>query len=68
MWKDLLLMKFENGFRILNNTDPDDKFFVIDDVPKLNFYQIWQLLAYISTNRPTGVLISDRGSLVLVYC
>jgi hypothetical protein len=43
-------------------------FFVIDDVPKLNVYQIWQLLAYISTNRPTGVLISDRGSLVLVYC
>ena len=32
MWKDLLLMKFANGFRILNNTDPDDKFFVIDDV------------------------------------
>tara|TARA_R110002153_G_scaffold264417_1_gene426322 strand:+ start:1307 stop:1489 length:183 start_codon:yes stop_codon:yes gene_type:complete len=32
MWKDLLLMKFANGFRILNNTDPEDKFFVIDDV------------------------------------
>lgn len=32
MWKDLILVKFKNGFRILNNTDPDDKFFVIDDV------------------------------------
>ena len=35
LWKDLLLMKFENGFRVLNNKDPEDKFFVIDDV-KLN--------------------------------
>jgi hypothetical protein len=25
-------MKFENGFRILNNKDTEDKFFVIDDV------------------------------------
>jgi len=25
-------MKFQNGFRILNNKKPDDKFFVIDDV------------------------------------
>ena len=25
-------MKFQNGFRILTNKDPDDKFFVIDDV------------------------------------
>jgi|TARA_B110000503_G_scaffold27007_1_gene42840 hypothetical protein len=32
VWKDLLLMKFENGFRLLNNKDSDDKFFVIDDV------------------------------------
>lgn len=32
MWKNLLLMKFENGFRILKDKDPDDKFFVIDDV------------------------------------
>jgi hypothetical protein len=32
LWKDLLLMKFQNGFRILTNKDPDDKFFVIDDV------------------------------------
>ena len=32
IWKDLLLMKFENGFRILNNKDTEDKFFVIDDV------------------------------------
>lgn len=32
MWKNLLLMKFQNGFRILNDKDPDDKFFVIDDV------------------------------------
>ena len=29
IWKDLLLMKFENGFRILNNKDTEDKFFVI---------------------------------------
>jgi hypothetical protein len=32
LWKDLLLMKFENGFRILSNKSPDDKFFVIDEV------------------------------------
>ena len=32
LWKDLLLIKFQNGFRILTNKDPDDKFFVIDDV------------------------------------
>jgi hypothetical protein len=25
-------MKFKNGFRILNNKDTEDKFFVIDDV------------------------------------
>ena len=35
LWKNLLLKKFENGFRILNNKDTEDKFFVIDDV-KLN--------------------------------
>lgn len=32
VWKNLLLMKFGNGFRILNEKDSDDKFFVIDDV------------------------------------
>lgn len=32
MWKDLILTKFKNGFRILNNKDADNKFFVIDDV------------------------------------
>lgn len=32
MWKDLVLMKFSNGFRILNGKDTEDKFFVIDDV------------------------------------
>lgn len=32
LWKNLLLMKFPNGFRILQDKDPDDKFFVIDDV------------------------------------
>tara|TARA_B110000503_G_scaffold87152_1_gene132496 strand:- start:2010 stop:2258 length:249 start_codon:yes stop_codon:yes gene_type:complete len=32
MWKDLILVKFENGFRILNNKDSEDKFFVIDEV------------------------------------
>ena len=32
VWKDLLLMKFENGFRLLNNKDSDYKFFVIDYV------------------------------------
>jgi len=32
LWKDLLLTKFENGFRILKDKDPDDKFFVIDEV------------------------------------
>ena len=32
LWKNLLLMKFKNGFRILNNKDTEDKFFVIDDV------------------------------------
>ncbi len=32
LWKDLLLMKFQNGFRILTNSNPEDKFFVIDDV------------------------------------
>ena len=34
-WKDLVLTKFKNGFRILNEKNLDDKFFVIDDV-KLN--------------------------------
>jgi hypothetical protein len=32
IWKDLILSKFNNGFRILNNRDVEDKFFVIDDV------------------------------------
>ena len=32
MWKDLVLMEFSNGFRILNGKDTEDKFFVIDDV------------------------------------
>ena len=32
LWKDLLLMKFQNGFRILTNKNTDDKFFIIDDV------------------------------------
>ena len=32
LWKDLVLTKFENGFRILNGKNTDDKFFVIDDV------------------------------------
>jgi hypothetical protein len=40
LWKDLLLMKFKNGFRILNNDD--DKFFVIDDV-KLNIGDIYRV-------------------------
>ena len=35
MWKDLVLTKFSNGFRILNGKNTEDKFFVIDDV-KLN--------------------------------
>ena len=30
LWKDLLLLKFENGFRVLSNNDPEDKFFVIE--------------------------------------
>jgi hypothetical protein len=32
MWKDLVLNKFSNGFRILNGKNTEDKFFVIDDV------------------------------------
>ena len=32
LWKDLMLMKFKNGFRILANKDPDDKYFILDDV------------------------------------
>ena len=32
IWKDLILMKFKNGFRISNNKDPEDNFFIIDDV------------------------------------
>ena len=32
LWKDLLLMKFENGFRILSEKNTEDKHFVIDDV------------------------------------
>ena len=36
LWKELMLLKFENkGFRILAEQDPDDKCFVIDDI-KLN--------------------------------
>ena len=32
LWKNLLLMKFENGFRILSEKNTEDKHFVIDDV------------------------------------
>ena len=32
LWKDLVLSKFSNGFRILNGKNTEDKFFVIDDV------------------------------------
>ena len=32
LWKDLLITKFENGFRVLKKSDPADKFFVIDEV------------------------------------
>jgi len=32
MWKDLVLNKFSNGFRILNGKNTEDKFFIIDDV------------------------------------
>ena len=42
LWKDLLLMKFQNGFRILNNKDAEDKFFVIDDV-KLNIGDVYRV-------------------------
>ena len=42
LWKDLLLLKFENGFRVLSNNDPEDKFFVIDDV-KLKIGDLYQV-------------------------
>ena len=32
LWKNLLLMKFENGLRILSEKNTEDKHFVIDDV------------------------------------
>ena len=32
LWKNLLLMKFGNGFRILSEKNTEDKHFVIDDV------------------------------------
>ena len=32
LWKELLLIKFDNGFRLLSEQDPDDKFFVIDEI------------------------------------
>lgn len=32
IFKNLVLSKFDNGFRILNEKNLDDKFFVIDDV------------------------------------
>ena len=32
MWKDLRLMKFDNGFRILKESKQDDKFYVIDNM------------------------------------
>jgi hypothetical protein len=32
LWKDLVFTKFENGFRILNGKNTEDKFFVIDEV------------------------------------
>ena len=32
LWKNLVLSKFSNVFRILNGKNTDDKFFVIDDV------------------------------------
>ena len=32
LWKNLVLSKFSNRFRILNGKNTDDKFFVIDDV------------------------------------
>ena len=31
LWKNLLLMKFENGFRIMPDNKEDDKFFVLDE-------------------------------------
>lgn len=42
LWKNLLLMKFKNGFRILNEKNSDDKFFVIDDV-KLNIGDVYRV-------------------------
>jgi hypothetical protein len=42
LWKDLLLMKFKNGFRITSAKDPDDKFFVIDDV-KIQIGDLYQV-------------------------
>jgi len=32
LFTELLLMRFKDGFRILADKDPDDKFFIIDDV------------------------------------
>ena len=32
LWKNLVLSKFSNGFRILNGKNTEDKFFVIDEV------------------------------------
>lgn len=42
LWKDLLLTKFANGFRITSAKDPDDKFFVIDDV-KIQIGDLYQV-------------------------
>jgi hypothetical protein len=42
LWKDLLLMKFKTGFRILNEKNTDDKFFIIDDV-KLNIGDVYRV-------------------------
>ena len=32
LWKNLLLMKFKNGFRVMPDNKEEEKFFVLDDV------------------------------------
>ena len=32
LWKNLLLIKFKNGFRVMPDNKEEKKFFVLDDV------------------------------------
>ena len=65
-------MKFENGFRILNNKDSDDKFFVIDDV-KLEIGDVYRVgpngyFEFIENTTKQDALVPDRSYASILFC